>query len=345
MVKKVESETKYMKPDMIIGHQEIIVLLKAAVKKDRISPAYIFTGPAAIGKKKIAMYFAKMLNCINRLEEPCGQCVSCVKIEASRSPDVILVTPAGKSNSIKIDNIREVKHEAALMPFEARYKFFIIDDADTMTQEASNSLLKVLEEVKTNSVFILITHSVSKILPTIMSRCAHIKFKSGSVQDIAEAMVKFYASSREEADFIAKFSDRCIGRAIMIKDADIADKKNKVINKVMRYMAALNPHMVFGEWKYSDRTVLKEDITYMLTWFRDIWLVKMMGDGSLIYNSDRLDTIMKVVEDISLERLEMIINVLVTLSSYIDANVNTKLIVDKLLCELSELKKGSEIYA
>lgn len=289
----------------IIGHNDEISYLGSIIENNRIFSSYLFLGSEAIGKKMVAFGFAKALNC--------------------NFPDLCLIKSRGKGNTIKIEDIRGLRRDASLKPYKGTYKVFIIDDADLMTQESQNALLKTLEEAPSQTVFILITGSAHRILPTIISRCHIIKFKTISTNEVSNFLIQKYGMKAEEAIFLAKFSGGKIGKALKMKDSNALIRKNLVMDRLL-------------ERNYPDRVSLKEDLTILISWFRDIFISKVNADKELLFNIDRVGEIFKCADKVSFDDLEAVINKVILLNSYIDMNVNPKLIVDTVLSETANLK-------
>ncbi len=159
--------------EKIIGNKEIKIYLENTIKNKKIANSYMFIGNAGIGKKLIAREYAKNIMCLKNAE--CNnQCDSCIKFDANSNPDYYEIIPENKK--IKIDNIRQMQEGIIEKPIISNKKMYIIDDADLMTEESQNCLLKTLEEPPEYSVIILIVSNESKILPTIKSRCIKINF-------------------------------------------------------------------------------------------------------------------------------------------------------------------------
>ena len=326
----------------IIGHSEAISFLRESLRKGVVSPVYLFTGPEAIGKKKVAFNFAKSLNCIDVNQAPCDKCIFCRKTDTLNSPDIRLIAPSGKGSVIKIDDIRILKKEANLKPYESRIKVFIIDNAETMTQEASNSLLKILEEASQSNVFILITSNLTYILPTIKSRTVIVKFKVNPVGDVRDMLVKKFNVDKSRAYFIAKFSGGRIGEAIEMETNQTCEKKNALIDKTHKFLLSKKGAIDYSDWECQDRALLKKNLEFLQSWFRDIFIAKIKENDELIFNCDRSDEIFKMARLYSFEELNALIEKLVKLESYVDANVNPKIIVDTLLCELVNSRRTNE---
>jgi len=317
----------------IIGHDEEIAFLKDVLRGNRISSSYIFTGPDSVGKRTVAINFAKALNCMGD-EKPCEACLRCKKVDSLNFPDLFIVEPQGKEGAIKIGTIRELRKEANTKPYEGSYKIFIIDEADAMTQESQNALLKTLEETPPKSVFIMITAFPYRILPTVLSRSSIIKFKTVSIERISDYLAKRFSIGETEAIMLSKLSGGRLGEAIRLKNSDAIKRKNSVIDKLIFGFGNESASDFGMAWDSLDRETLKENLLIMLSWFRDIFIFKMDNDRNHIVNCDRIDEIRRESDRIDREKLDNIIDKLMTLDSYVDMNVNPKIIIDSLVSEL-----------
>jgi len=161
--------------DEIVGQGPIVQTLKNAIKGNRISHAYLFSGPRGTGKTSTARIFAKALNCANGpTPDPCGKCDMCVKIKNGHAVDVIEIDAASNRG---IDEIRDLREKVRYTPIEGKYKVYIIDEVHMLTSEAFNALLKTLEEPPLHIIFILATTEPQKVPVTIASRCQRLDFK------------------------------------------------------------------------------------------------------------------------------------------------------------------------
>ncbi|WP_319543869.1 DNA polymerase III subunit gamma/tau [uncultured Pseudodesulfovibrio sp.] len=159
----------------VAGQKAIKSILSRAAAKDKIAPAYLFSGTRGVGKTTIARIFAKALNCVNApTGEPCNECSNCRQITAGVAVDVIEIDGASNRG---IDDARRLKEDIGYAPVECRYKVFIIDEAHMLTKEAFNALLKTLEEPPPRATFIMATTEHHKFPATIISRCQHYTFK------------------------------------------------------------------------------------------------------------------------------------------------------------------------
>lgn len=168
----------------VVGHKTQIEYLKSNINSEDLSHAYLFTGEEKIGKRLIALSFVKSLLCNSEIRF-CGKCPSCNQIEKGIHPDVSILEG---TSAIKIEEIRELVSKVSLKPFNADFKVAIIDNAERLTLEAANALLKTLEEPSGKAILILITKDSSILLPTIVSRLRVIKFFKVSEDSILEIL-------------------------------------------------------------------------------------------------------------------------------------------------------------
>lgn len=170
--------------EQIVGQEHIKKALSNAIQMDRISHAYLFTGPRGTGKTSTARIFAKSLNCVNGPTiTPCNECENCRNITNSIPIDVIEIDAASNRS---VNDADEIIQKVALAPVNSRYKIYIIDEVHMLTNQAFNALLKTLEEPPKNVIFILATTEVHKVLDTIKSRCQRFDFKRITTEDISK---------------------------------------------------------------------------------------------------------------------------------------------------------------
>lgn len=159
----------------VVGQDIVVKILKNFLKENRIPHGYLFAGDRGTGKTSVARIYAKALNCLNLREgEPCGECNICKLFEANKFLDILELDAASNR---KIEDIRNIKEHIGFRPIQGKYKVFIIDEAHSLTEEASNALLKTLEEPPPHAIFILATTDPDRILTTIHSRVQRIDFK------------------------------------------------------------------------------------------------------------------------------------------------------------------------
>ena len=172
--------------DEVIGQEAVVRTLRNAITAGQVRQAYLFAGPRGTGKTSLARILAKGLNCVNGpTAEPDGSCSACVAIAAGTSLDVIEMDAASQRG---IDDIREIRDRVVLQPVEGRYKVYILDEAHQLTDAAWNALLKLIEEPPPHLVFVFCTTDLSKVLPTVRSRCQTFVFQRPRLQDLAKRL-------------------------------------------------------------------------------------------------------------------------------------------------------------
>ena len=246
----------------IIGHKDIVKHLQNAIKTEKISHSYMFTGRPGSGKKLIATTYAMTLQCEAGGTEPCQKCDSCKKALGKNHPDIIMVNHE-KPGTISIDEIREqVIHDVAVKPYCSPHKIYIIPDAEMMTVQAQNALLKTIEEPPEYAVIILLTSNIDVLLPTIQSRCVRLDLRL-HVPDY-------------QAEIDASFAQGSIGRA---KDAATSEEFSAMTEnalKILKYVNTMEVYELADEIKSlsGEKQNIGDYLDIFQFWFRDVLMFK-----------------------------------------------------------------------
>ena len=283
----------------IIGHSKQLGLLERARQANRLAHAYIFAGPAQVGKKTIARKLAQSMLC--ETNNACGSCATCKTFLAGSNPDYIEIT---SSDAIKIESIRDLAYKMALKPYSGKHKIAVIDDSHNLTIEAANSLLKLLEEPKDHTFLILITDNPHRLLPTISSRAQKINF--GQVEDDVYA-AWLTANNLLETDLSRSGRP---GHAISVSQDPEAKAKN------IYRQTAFNK---YNEAKLGDRLVLASELaeheTSEIKNIFDYWMGYLQ---SSLRSNPTSETVKKIKGLMRAQKL-------------LDQNVNTKLLLSELM--------------
>ena len=184
----------------VLGHSRPITLLQRAIRNGKVVNSYLFLGNEGIGKKVVALQFAKALNCLGGEAEggeACDHCTSCKKIGHALHPDVLLIEPEGQT--IKVDQVRQLQKELAYRPYEGKRRVCILTAADRMAPHIPNTLLKTLEEPPLHTVIILLANNSRFILPTILSRCQPVRFNPLSIPLVSKWLMEGKGFDEAEA--------------------------------------------------------------------------------------------------------------------------------------------------
>ena len=321
----------------VIGHENIIEHLKKAVSNQKISQAYIFNGEDGAGKLVLAQIFAKTLLCEEQTAKPCNRCKSCMQIEGNNHPDLIYVTH--EKASIGVDDIRiQVNNDILIKPFSSRYKIYIIDEAEKMTEQAQNALLKTIEEPPEYAVILLLTNSTSKLLQTILSRCVTLSLKAVPNQ----AIKTFLMNEKQIPDYLAEvsaaFSRGNVGRAIKYATSEDFIKSKEAILHVLKHIDEMELFEIMDAIKeFSTKKLEIEDyIDLMLLWYRDVLVCKVTKDPNLLLYKNEYNYIAKQASKHEYEGIENMIKAMDKAKIRLKANVNFDTAIELMLLSLKE---------
>jgi len=322
----------------IVGQERAIKILTKSLKENKVSSSYIFVGNEGTGKKLTAIEFTKAVNCLNpnKKLEACENCQSCNEINKQYFPDLKIVDAT--KGSIKIEQIREIQKEIELKPFKSKKKVYIIDKAEKMTIEASNCLLKTIEEPPYYAIIILICSKIDPVLPTIVSRCQIVKFGLITSLKIKELLLdKINNLEKDQAEIISKLAQGSIGKAFKLS----ADKEYFIRReKMLDYLSAIIPGKygddIFAKVEkiISEIDKIEEILEMIKLWYRDILIIKNTGNQKYIANCDKLEELAKKSQIYSQNMLIDILDYLEQAEEYLMKNVNKRLILERLYIKM-----------
>ncbi len=324
--------------ETIVGMEQILEHLKNAIRLGKVSHAYIFNGEEKSGKKTIAKNFAATLQCEDRGEEPCGVCKSCHQIMNGNHPDIIWVTHE-KPNSIGVDDIRtQVVNDISLKPFQGPNKIYIISEADKMTPQAQNALLKTIEEPPEYAILLLLTENEESLLPTIISRCVTLNMKPVSNEVIKTYLMENYHIPDYRAEVCVAFAQGNVGKAIMLATAENFEHiKNETLHLV-KNIPQLEVYEVVDTIKQivDFKLNVNDYLDIMMVWYRDVLMFKATNDVNNLIFKDEINSIIKQANKSSYRGIEIIIQAIEKAKERIKANVNFDLIIELLLMTIKE---------
>lgn len=313
----------------IKGQEGAVSFLKNILTEGKSSASYLFLGPDGVGKKLAAKNFAKALNCDQEEKnfDCCDQCSSCVKVDSFNHPDVHWIEKPKDKQGISIEQIRNIKREIVFRPYEGKIKIYIIVKAELLTEEASNCLLKTLEEPPASATLILTASDMRKLLPTIISRCKIVRFPSLPPEKIKEILERRLNLSSVTATFLTNLCEGKLGKAIELKDRDILSEKNETINQLTTH------RLEFGLVK---REEAEEILKFILSWYRDILISKYKTKTPSLINLDRSEEILNLANKVSFDKLNKAIKTVINTYAFIQQNVNPRLALEVMAGELKD---------
>ena len=324
----------------VIGHKEIIQYIENAVAGDVLSHAYILDGAKGSGKRLLANLFAMSIQCKDRNVDggPCGQCVSCHQAFGENQPDIIKVTHEGQK-SLGVEEIRrQVNQTVDIKPYSSPYKIYIIGQADLMTVQAQNALLKTLEEPPKFVIFLLLTENADRLLPTVASRCVMLKLRNIKDEVIRKYLVEHMAVPKGKADLCVAFAGGNIGQAIMLANSEYHEEIRNDVIRLMTRIADMKLEELFLFVKKAAKFKLSDDdyLDFIAVWFRDVLLYKATKNIDKVIFYEQLSQIKERANTSSYEGIERILEAIEVSKTRLQANVSFELAFELLLLTIKE---------
>ena len=343
----------------LVGQEVVARTLKQAVEQDKISHAYLFSGPRGTGKTSVAKIFAKAMNCPNQVGgEPCNNCYICQAVTDGSLEDVIEMDAASNNG---VDEIRDIRDKSTYAPSIAHYKVYIIDEVHMLSTGAFNALLKTLEEPTPNVVFILATTELHKIPATILSRVQRFEFKSIKTQDIRDHIFQILEKEgidyeTEAVEIIARRAEGGMRDALSILDQALSLTQEATLTTAVseeitgtislsaldHYVAALaqkdvpgalqNLDLIFENGKSMTRFVVD-----LLQYLRDILIVQAGGENT--HHSDAFERNLALPQDVLFEMISLATRSLAD----IKASLQPKIYAEMMTIRLAEIDSQPEL--
>ena len=330
----------------IIGHEWVTNQLERAVQKDSPAHAYLFTGLPGLGKARIALRLAQALNCEEQRGAPCLTCRSCKRIKRGNHPDVRIAgmasqgaglkeEEAARQRDLKIATVREWQHDIDLRPYEARWRVFILHDADRLTQEAANAMLKTLEEPPPYAILILIADGAD-LLPTIVSRCQVLRLRPLARATIAQAL-QARSIAAEQAELIAALSGGRIGYALQLAEQPEELAARQTVVETLISLGQQSPGASFRwaeqrakEYRGGQQRSAIGWLEIWQSWWRDVLLIAA-GYPEAIVHLDRQTELAQAAQTRDLAEIQGFLRRISTAIQQLRENANPQLVFESLL--------------
>ncbi len=333
------------------GQDLIIKIIRDSIKLRSLAHAYLFVGPAHVGKMTLALDLARALNCHSGIP-PCSSCHTCQRIGEGKYPDVIVIDKnvgrepkdRKKATEISIDTIREMMQRGSnLPPYEGKYKVFIIEDADLMSEEAANCLLKTLEEPPHYILIILLTTEEHKLLPTVLSRCQRFELKPVSIPEIEERLSSREGIPAEKIKLLAKLSGGCLGWALNALDDDgyLMNRKDRLSEFISLIGQNWGERLSYVQQLPSDRNSAEEILKLWILWCRDVLLIKYNCDGAVV-NIDCVEDLKAWANMLTVPEIKEFIDCLNMSTINLNRNMNLHLLFEVIMLDMPRKEKRGE---
>ncbi len=339
----------------VVGQHRVVSLLQRCLERGTVAHAYLLVGRPHVGKMTLALELAKALNC-EADKPPCGECASCRKIALDKHADVQIIgltqnrdAEAKPRVEIGIDQIRQMQHSASLPPFEGRYKVFIIDQAERLSTEAANCLLKTLEEPVDKVIFILLTTNDRLLPDTVVSRCQRLELLPMAATEVEAALNSGWGIEPQKAKLLARLCHGCLGWAVSAAlDDDLLKLRAQRIERLVdiadadceeRFAYAAQLAAQFSQ----NRGVVQEELDLWLDWWRDLLLVKA-GCRDIITNVDLETSLIEVAGYYSLAQIKAVISSIQAAGEQLRQNANPRLVLEVLMLDIPRRRCVSVKY-
>jgi len=341
--------------DQIVGNERAKEVLRRMLRQGRVPGALLFAGEAGLGKKLFAVELARALNCrARRGVEACGACAACArvgkfdlppaddreehkKVRWSEHRDVGMIVPYNRN--ILVDAVRDLERECNYRPVEGAARVFLIEEADSLNEAASNALLKTLEEAPPTTHLILITSRPAGLLPTIRSRCQSVRFAPLPVEELEAFLVRSRKRAGPEARLAAQLAGGRLGPALGL-DLDAYRARREWVLGVVEALAAggdrarlLRAAEELSDAKNKDDFEPRLDTLETLV--RDLWLLAVSADGERLVNQDVRERLARLAAGLPPTRAARWLSRVAELRAQLAVNVNRRVASDALLLAMA----------
>ena len=326
----------------IVGNEQIKGFLERALQTGAVSHSYILNGEDGTGKMMFARAFAKALQCTGAAagERPCNRCHSCIQAASGNQPDIVFVQHE-KPGTIGIDDIRNgLVNDIQIRPYESQYKIYIVDEAEKLSVQAQNAMLKTIEEPPSYGIILLLSSNVNAFLPTIRSRCVEL-----TVRPVSDAQEETYLRSHgvaeEQMTSILHFTKGNIGKAMKMAASDQFMEMIASLRQVLRQIHGMQTEQLIQAVALlgTYQSDIKDCLDFIELWYRDVLLFKATKDVNLLVFQEEAFELKRAAERCSYEGIELILEAIQTARRRLDANVNCELTMQLLLETMKEAER------
>lgn len=322
----------------IVGHKQIVQHLESAMKLNKISHAYIFNGEKGSGKKLLASAFAQALQCETPEVDACENCRSCKQAESGNHPDIIRIVHE-KPNSIGVEEVRDqLVNDVQIKPYSSRFKVYIVPDAEKLTVQAQNAILKTIEEPPAYAVILLLTTNAQALLPTILSRCLMLSMKPIPDFQVMEYLMEHVQIPDYEAELCVAFAQGNIGKAVQLATSENFNEIRLAAIHLLKNIPDMEIQDIINTVKAVSefKVDIQDYLDLLAVWYRDVLYFKATKDANGLIFKDQVQEISDQTNNGSYEGMENILDGLQKAKERLNANVNFDLTMELLFLTIKE---------
>jgi DNA polymerase-3 subunit delta' len=319
----------------ILGNAWAVEMLRQHVARGSSRHAYLIAGPPGVGRFTLALRFAQALTCTTPPEPgvPCLTCRDCRQIQARQHPDLSILEAEAEGGALRIDRVRELRHSLSLKPYQSQHRLVIFHRFHEATEEASNALLKTLEEAPSYTILTLTADSPEALLPTIVSRCEVLRLQPVPL-DMVEAFLKEQGAAPDEARLLAHISGGSPGRAVRLRQDPLALAfRNEKLSELQTLLPATRAQrFAYADKLGRDKVGMRRVLELWLSFWRDV-LIRAGGASTPIANIDRQPEVESLARSLDLSAARRIVMDLDRARTQLEGNVNARLLAEVLLLD------------
>jgi DNA polymerase-3 subunit delta' len=324
----------------LTGHEWAVDLLRQQIARASLRHAYLFTGPPGLGRRTLALRLVQALNCPTPAGQglPCGTCRTCRQIDAMQYPDLAVVQAEKEGGVLKVEQVREVRQMLVLKPYQGRYRTALFLRFQEANPNASNALLKTLEEAPTQALLLLTADNHEQLLPTITSRCEILRLRPLPVEAVESALLGRGASA-DQARLLAHLSGGRPGAAFrMLGEPDSLQFRQRRLDDLQRLLSASRVEKfafahTLTDRKKAEQERFRDTLTIWLAYWRDV-LVCAAASSAPLVNADRAAEITALAGRLGLPAARRAVAGMESAIQRLEDNVNPRLLAEITLLDL-----------
>lgn len=335
-IQKLSLNKETMSLQSVPGQERAKRFLGQLIRTGHIPHALLFSGMAGVGKATVARQFIKSLNCLDLQQgECCDGCISCRKIDSDLHPDLLWVANDGAY--IKIDQVRDLRKRIRFRPFEGTWRGVVIQDAQKLRDEAANALLKILEEPPKHNIFILLVLEPQMLLPTIVSRCCHVRFQPLEDNWIEQHLIDVHRVSRDRATDIARLAEGSLERARWLVEGNHFLHWQEILSNIQQLhkLTMIEFFGLMARWSQKSED-LEQDLECIKLWIRDITLSRLINN----YRPSLAAEIPKQFRETSVQRLFGLYDQIEQAVQNLQRNANKQLTLEAVCLAIKDISYG-----